>query len=158
MVARRLQGAADRKAMVRELRRGILDAVPALKQAVRDSADEFLPDTYAAELVPSLKFTTATSTAGDQVTVRLTVTARGPGGSPRHIGAIEDGDLRHPVFGRTRGIKRHAKHKATSKANPWVVQRVTPGVVTEPMGRGRPAVRKQIEAAVDRVLDQISGG
>lgn len=157
VVARRLRTAADRKDLVRELRKGILDAVPALKDAVRGQAVGYLPDRYARELVPSLRMTTATSVAGDQVTVRLSVTAKGKGGSARQLGDIEGGALRHPVFGRTRPLKRHARHKATSKSNPWVTQKVRPGFVTEPMLAARPQVRREIEEAVDRVLDKITG-
>lgn len=157
-VARKLRTAADSKALVREMRKGILDAVPALKDAVRERAADYLPDRYAAELVPSLRMTTVTTTSGDQVTVRLTVRARGKGGHPRQVGDVEDGLLRHPVWGRTRALRRHAVHRSTSKPNPWVAQRVRPGFVTEPMGDKQPAVRRQIEAAVDRVLDKITEG
>ncbi len=157
VVARRLRLAADRKELTRELRKGILDAVPALKDAVRQDAPDYLPNAYAAELVPSLRMTTATTTSGDQVTVRISVTAKGHGGNPRQVGDLEDGDLRHPVFGRTRALKRHAKHKATSRANPWVNQRVKAGFVSKPMLGKQPAVRREIEQAVDRVLDKITG-
>lgn len=157
VVARRLRTAADRKDLVRELRKGILDAVPALKDAVRDQAAGYLPDRYARELVPSLRMTTATSVAGDQVTVRLSVTAKGQGGNARQVGDIEGGALRHPVFGRTRPLKRHAKYKATSKSNPWVTQKVRSGFVTGPMLAAQPEVRREIEAAVDRVLNKITG-
>ncbi|OKI47308.1 hypothetical protein [Micromonospora sp. CB01531] len=158
VVARRLKQAADRKELTRELRKGILKAVPDLKNAVREDAAAYLPDAYAEELVPALRMTTSSSFNGDQVTVRITVTAVGKGGNARHVGALEDGDLRHPVFGRSRALKRHAVHKATSKANPWVRQQVKPGFVSKSMNAGQPAVRREIEAAVDRVLDKIARG
>ncbi|MFG3702381.1 hypothetical protein ACGF5C_31540 [Micromonospora sp. NPDC047620] len=157
LVARRLKGAADRKDLVRELRKGILDAVPALKDAVRTDAPAYLPDRYAAELVPSLRMTTSTSTGGSQVTVTIHVSAKGAKGNARQVGDVEAGRLKHPVFGRTRALKRHALHRATSQLNPWVTQAVKPGFVTEPMSEGRPAVRREIEAAVDRVLNKITG-
>lgn len=157
VVARRLRTAADRKDLVRELRKAILDAVPALKDAVREGAPAYLPDAYAAELVPSLRMTTATTTSGDQVTVRISTTAKGAKGNPRQVGDLEAGRVKHPVFGRTRPLRRHAKHKATSQLNPWVTQTVKPRFVTEPMAAKKPAVRKEIEAAVDRVLDKITG-
>ncbi|MCX4474811.1 hypothetical protein OOK41_31620 [Micromonospora sp. NBC_01655] len=158
VVARRLRTAAERKDLVKELRKGILDAVPALKAAVRADAAAYLPDRYARELVPSMRMTTATTTTGDQVTVRITTTAKGAGGNPRQVAGLEGGRLKHPVFGRSRPLKRHAKHRATSRANPWVTQAVKPKFVTEPMTAARPAVRAEIEAAVDRVLDQITRG
>ncbi len=157
VVARRLRLAADRKDLTRELRKGILDAVPALKDAVRKDAAAYLPDAYAAELVPSLRMTTSSRLSGDQVTVTIAVTANGRGGNPRQVATAEAGRLKHPVFGRTRALKRHALHKATSQKNPWVNQRVKPGFVTKPMLGQQPAVRREIEAAVDRVLDKITG-
>jgi hypothetical protein len=158
VVARRLRDTANRKELVAELRKGILAATPDLKDAVRDHAADFLPDAYAAELVPSLRMRTNTSVSGLAVTVTLTVTATGRGGNPRQVGDLEDGDLRHPVFGRTRALKRHAVHRATSRLNPWVKQRVRPGFVSEPMTKAAPAVRRQIEDAVDRVLKKITQG
>jgi hypothetical protein len=158
VVARRLRTAADRKDLVRELRKGILDAVPALKDAVRADAPDYLPDRYAAELVPTLRMTTTTTTSGDQVTVRISTTAKGAGGNPRQVGDLEAGRLKHPVYGRTRALKRHAVHRATSRLNPWVTQAVTPKFVTGPMEAGRADVRREIEAAVDRVLDKIAKG
>lgn len=157
VVARRLRNAADRKDLTRELRQAILDATPALKDAVRTDAAAYLPDAYAAELVPSLRMTTSSSLSGDQVTVTLAVTATGRGGNPRQVATAEAGRIKHPVFGRTRALKRHAVHEATSKANPWVAQAVKPGFVTKPMLGKQPAVRREIEAAVDRVLDKITG-
>lgn len=158
VVARRLRTAADRKDLTRELRKAILDAVPELKDAVRADAPDYLPDRYAGELVPSLRMTTSSTMTGDQVTVRISVTAKGKGGNARQVGDLEGGNLRHPVFGRTRALRRHAKHKATSQVNPWVSQDVRAGFVSKPMLAGRPAVRKEIEAAVDRVLDKIARG
>jgi len=158
VVARRLRTAADRKDLTRELRKGILDAVPALKDAVREAAPGYLPDRYVTELLPSLRMTTSTTTTGDQVTVRISATAKGQGGNARQVGDLEAGVLRHPVYGRTRALKRHALHRATSMKNPWVVQAVKSGFVTEPMTGAAPAVRAEIEAAVDRVLNKISGG
>lgn len=157
-VARRLKGAADRKDLVKEMRKGITSAVPALREAVRESAPEHLPDRYAAELVPSLRFRTNTAVSGSTVRVTVAVTATGRGGNARQVGDLEDGDLRHPVFGRTRALKRHAVHRATSMPNPWVNQRVKPRFVAEPMTEKAPAVRQQIEAAVDRVLAKLTGG
>lgn len=141
-VARKLKGAADRKELVKEMRTGILKAVPALREAVKAQAADYLPDKYAAELAPSLRFRTTTKTGGSTVTVAQTVTASGRGGSARHVGDLEDGDLRHPVFYR----------------RAWVNQRVKPRFVAEPMTEKAPAVRKEIEAAVDRVLTKLTGG
>lgn len=156
-VTRRLRTAADRKDLTRELRRGILDSVPALKDAVREDSAGYLPDRYAAELVPALKMSTASTLTGDQVTVRITVTASGAKGNSRQVATLEAGRLKHPVFGRTRPLKRHWRYRATSMKNPWVTQAVTPGFVSRPMLAGRPAVRREIEAAVDRVLNKIAG-
>ncbi|MCX4468722.1 hypothetical protein OOK41_00050 [Micromonospora sp. NBC_01655] len=65
-----------------ELRKGILDAVPALKAAVRADAAAYLPDRYARELVPSMRMTTATTTTGDQVTGTDALAAKGCGVTP----------------------------------------------------------------------------
>lgn len=157
-VAQKLRTAADRKELTRDLRAGILEAVPELKDAVREDAADFLPDAYAEELAAALQFRTNTTTTGDQVTVRITATAKGRGGNARAVGDVEAGTVRHPVHGRTRALKRHAQHRATSMKNPWVAQRVKPGFVTEPMTKRRLVVRKKIEQHVDQLLERIARG
>lgn len=158
VVARQLRTAANRNDLLTEMRKGITKATPVLRDAVKERADEFLPNRYAAELVGSMRVTTVTRTTGDQVTVTMTVTAKGHGGNARKVGEVEKGRLRHPVYGRDRKLRRHWVHKATSSVNPWVEQHVKPGFVAKPMADKAPDVRKEIEAAVDRVLEKITEG
>lgn len=68
----------------------------------------------------------------------------------RDIVAINAGRLRHPVYGRFRRLKDGSR-----QANPWVEQRIRPGLVDEPARRAMPRAVKKIEDAVTRVVQQI---
>lgn len=68
----------------------------------------------------------------------------------RDIRRINEGILRHPVYGRTRRLK-----DGSLMVNPWVTQRIRPGLVSEPAKRAMPRALKHIEDAVARVVKQI---
>jgi hypothetical protein len=72
---------------------------------------------------------------------------------------MDRGELRHPVFGRSRRLKlRSALRKrlgAGRSVNPWVEQRIKPGLVVEPAMRAMPAAVQKLDEAVHRVTEKI---
>lgn len=87
--------------------------------------------------------------AGRRITVVFY--ARGKSGAmSRDIRAMNAGRLRHPVYGRFRRLKDGSR-----QANPWVEQRIRPGLVDEPARRAMPRAVRKIEDAVSRVTQQI---
>lgn len=116
-----------------------------------------MPSGYAPVLARSLRF--RTQVRASHSTARVLFRVYGDGRrEQRDVAALNKGTLRHPVFGRTRPLKRHAKHRATSKANPWVPQKVRKGFVDRPADRLTPEVARQMQAVVDWVGDQIARG
>jgi len=153
--ARRLH-AAGHKVQADKLDRAVRRAAKHIEDAVRAHADEYLPDNYARVFTATMVFRTEVrKTRGARATLRLRVPSER--GTDRQIKALEAGELRHPVFGRTRRLKYHAKWRATTYRNPWVKQRIRPHFYTEPATATKPKVTAEIEQAMHEVAEFIEG-
>lgn len=153
--AQRLRNAGH-KVQADKLEAAVRRAAKHVEDAVREHVDEYLPDNYARVFTATMTFRTEIrKSRGARATLRLRVpSARG---TDRQIQALEHGTLRHPVFGRTRRIRYHAKWKATTYANPWVEQHIRPHFYTEPATATRPKVTGEIRQAMREVADYIEG-
>jgi hypothetical protein len=143
--------AAGQKGLKRELDKASRQAGQVIAKEVKDHTKDYIPANFER------RFDTAFETevqvrliAGRRITIVFY--ARGKTVN-RDIRAMNAGNLRHPVFGRNRRLKSGAL-----QANPWVLQRIRPGLVDEPAERAVPAARKKIEDAIDRVSQQIEKG
>lgn len=128
------------------LRREVVDALmeipEILRPAVIGQAALTLPATYAAIYAASLRVTALPSPAGwAAVRVRGSGRSRAKG---RDLRAVEDGRLRHPVFGRAREA--------------WSTTAVSPGLWSRAAAAREGAVVDRVERAVDRAADQIERG
>ena len=98
-LAQRLKDAGE-KGLRRELTNAIRDAVKPLKTDILDSGnlDEHMPNNYVPALLRDLKVTTF-SRAGLDAGVSVRAEARTPRGNYRQVVQLEEGRIRHPVFG-----------------------------------------------------------
>lgn len=136
---------------------GMVIAARPLEPAVRAAAQSRMPSGYASTLSKSLKF--RTTIRSFKYVARVTWRVHGDGQSERRdVPALNRGILRHPVYGRTRRLKHHARHKATSLANPWVAQRVRPGFVDDPLRELGQNVAKEMDKVVDQVAAKLTRG
>lgn len=141
-----------------EMRRTLSKADRPLEVAVRAGVGEYLPTRYARILAKATKVTTRLKTTGSDVSVRLQVGAKGKV-YPRHIAKYDNpGILRHPVFGRTRPLKNHAKLKAVTYTNPWVAQNVRPGFVSDHFDALRGQLRRDLIQAMHHIAEKITKG
>jgi hypothetical protein len=129
-IQRQLKAAGD-KIVTREFNKGFNRSARHLTDNVKKSAPKYLPDRYAAELVPSLKVAVR-KRGGKNPSVRLVTKAKTRRGKPRELGTLNAGQLRHPTWG----------------TSPWVGQKVKAGFHDQPMKAGAPAVRKELERAI----------
>jgi hypothetical protein len=134
---RRLHEAAD-VGLVDELRIAISRFEPEAKSAVRVSALATLPrrgglGRVVAEVPMSTRWQL------EQNAVGFTLTAM----SGHDIAAMDQGRLRHPLF----GVRSH-----------WFSQVVPPGWWSRPTEALEPAVRDAVESAVDRTRDRVVNG
>lgn len=126
---------AGRLDMRKELHTALRKAPRRLIPETRREARERLPRRGGlAELVAKAPQRVKVTT-GRNPGVRIT--AGKPGSGAR---AAERGRLRHPVFGNRRV---------------WVTQEVTPGWFSEPLQKGAPAVRRDLEHALEVVAERI---
>lgn len=148
---------AANKDSKRELDRGSRAAAKTIVEAVREDPKPYIPQGFEQEFIASLQHRASVRLLQHR-TIEAVFWAMGRGGHRRKIDVMDAGILRHPVFARTRRLKRHWIHKATSMLNEWVDQPIRPGVITEP-GRAAlvPASRK-LDDAVSRLVEKINRG
>jgi hypothetical protein len=141
VLARRLKVAGD-KELRKELYRGIARAVKPLTLSVRASIGQYVPARYAAQLSTSLRVGTSKQSGRDPG-VRLRATAKTPRGKPRNLTKLNQGVLRHPLYGN----RRH-----------WYNQPVRPGFWDTELQQGAPKVRTELVEAIQTVARKIEAG
>ena len=125
-----------RRQVIAGIKRAADGPVPA---AIRAGLKPHLPNRYAEVLNKDLRITTTVRTGAADPGVIVTGT---PIVHQRRLNTINAGNLRHPVFAE-RGTPRRGWH--------WVNQGVRPEWFTGPASDEAPAVREEIEAALDEV-------
>lgn len=128
--------AAGQKGLGQEMAKALNTAATPLQASVREESARTLPRGYAPVFSESLRFRTALRTAARTASLRLTTYADGKR-QRRDIRAINQGLVRHPLFGRrTR----------------WYVTRVQPGF----FDRGTRDAADQAEKKMLTVLDDFA--
>lgn len=102
---------------------------------------------YAGVFSKSLRFRTQQRTATRTASYILKTYADGTK-ERRDIVRLEDGQLRHPVYGRSRPSRR----KGERHGNPWAVTRVRGGFHK----RGTDRAADEAERELSRVLDEFA--
>lgn len=123
-----------------ELNRTMKDAAEPMTAAVLRHLSGYLPDRYAGVLHKTLTVRVSRSTKGDAAGLKLVGAAKGVK-KKRHIRVINDGTLRHPVYGNPEA---------------WVDQPVKPGFWTEPLTLSRDIPAKQIRRAVQDTIRKVT--
>lgn len=141
-VRRQLRQLGD-KDLSRQMSRALTRAAKPVKPAVQKSAQQLLPSGYGPLMSKSLRARTQARERRGAASVTITVSAAGQREN-RDVRRINAGVLRHPVFGRRR--------------KPWIAQPVRRGFVDRPVDRLAPEVAREMQAVVDWVADQITGG
>ena len=113
-----------RKSLARQMGSGLTKALEPVKVSIAREADEVMPESggYQATFSRALAFRMSRRNAGTSATVILLVHADGTK-QRRDIRALNRGFLRHPVYGRTRRIRRGPK-AGTALLNPWSVTKI----------------------------------
>lgn len=123
----------------RELNTQLRQAAEPMIDVVKLHLSDYLPDAYAKVLRTSLTVRVSRSTKGDAAGLKLVGVAKGVK-KKRRIKVINDGTLRHPVYG-----------------NPevWVDQPVRPGFWSTPLDSARAIPAKQIRRAVQNTIRKL---
>lgn len=145
-VAGRLRAAGE-TGLRRELVKAIRDAAAPIPGAIRAGLPARLPDRYAGVLNADLKLGVSVRAAAGDPGVSVWAEPAGRTARTRRLHRLESGVLWHPVFAE--GPRRSWE---------WAQQAVTPGWFSGPAEDAAPRVRAAIDAALDRVKDQIWRG
>lgn len=140
--------AEGRKDLSRELSAALRKASEPVQREIRASAAQTMPRSggYNAAFDSSLRFGQARRTGGSQARLELKTYADGQS-ERRDIKALERGDLRHPVYGRSRPGRR----KGERVANPWTVTSIRAGF----WKRGTDGAMDEVQKEVGKVADDF---
>jgi hypothetical protein len=108
------------KGLGRQMAKAVNEAIEPVKKAIAASAEETMPSGYKETLTASLRHRKSQRTAARQASLRLTTYGDGTK-ERRDLPRLNKGELRHPVFGRSRTTRRGRR------PNPWSVTSIKAG-------------------------------
>lgn len=140
---------AGRRDLGRKLDKGIRGAAKVIERHVRRSTDDYMPKGYERTFAGALKAKHEVRLLrGRRVSISFFATGKR---RQRDLEAMEQGRLRHPVFGRTRRLRGGGR-----MANPWVTQRIRPRVIEEPAMRAQPEAVRTLDKAVSELTAALN--
>lgn len=143
--------AADRN-LGGDIRDGFRASLGPLDRAMRASALAKMPSGYGPTLAGALVVKGDVRASGRSATATIRVSATSAGGHGRDVGALNDGLLKHPVWGRVRRTRRRGW-----VLRPWVAQPVPPRFGDDAVDEAAPAVDREMAAVLDRIESRLAG-
>lgn len=141
----------------KDLQRGLSAAAKPLRPAIQAEAAATLPKGGGYNAVMSKSVRARNTVRSDRLSALITVTIYSAGKKERRdIVRVDAGVLRHPVYGRSRRLRRGPR-AGTSIRNPWSVTSVPPGFASRPIERLGPAVSKAGREVVDDLMRKLKG-
>lgn len=142
-----------RKDLAKEMSKALSNAVEPVRKSIRASADQTMPRAggYGAVFDKSLRFRMARRNRANEASLDLATYADGTS-ERRDIDALEKGNLRHPVFGRSRAGKR----KGERVANPWAVTSIRSGFWKRGTDGAMDEAQKQLETVIDKLAERLA--
>lgn len=115
------------KDLSREMERALARSTEPVRVSIKAEAEQTMPTRggYKALFSKSLRWRT-TKRAGSQTASYILRTYADGTKERRDVRRLELGQLRHPVFGRSRRLKRGPK-AGSIYTNPWAVTQIRPG-------------------------------
>lgn len=124
----------------REMTKRLKSATEPLKTAIQAEIPKTIPSGYAPVLSRSMKYRVSSKTAKQSSAIRYIVFSQGKG-DRRDVPALNQGQLRHPVFGRRRQA--------------WVSQKVRAGFADKPLDRLVPEIRREMSNVLNDVAERL---
>mgnify|MGYP000928117852 CR=1 FL=1 len=149
-LAKQIRATGD-KGLGREMARALNEAIEPVKTAIGASAERTMPSGYAPVLTASLRHRRAQRTAARQASLRLTTIGEGVK-EQRDLVRLNKGELRHPVFGRSRKTKRGRRK------NPWATTKIQPGFHDAGVKNAGPEAEKRLGKVLDNFADRLAKG
>ena len=134
----------DSRQVLKAMRKGIREPVPAIRRAIRDRATSTLPRRGGLNRwVAGIRVNASIKLGSRAITMKLKG-GRNSVGSRSDINAIDRGRVRAPSWGR-------------KGPGQWHTQSVSPGFFKRPAADHADQVNEAIDGAVDSALDQLRG-
>lgn len=152
-VAARMR-AEGRKDLTREMGEALSKATDPIRESIRASASEVMPREggYQAAFDKSLRFKRTTRDGGTESSLILYTYADGTS-ERRDIRALDKGNLRHPVWGRSRPGPR----KGERVANPWAVTSIRAGFFKRGTDGAMDEVQKNLQKVINTYAQALTG-
>jgi hypothetical protein len=141
--------AEGRRNLAREMGNALSKAADPVKVSIRAEAERTMPKHggYAGLFSKSLRFRLERRNGQQQATAQLITYADGTK-QRRDIVALNRGNLRHPVYGRSRRLTA-GPNAGNQKANPWAVTSIRAGFHKRGTDHAIEEAQKQLGKVVD---------
>jgi hypothetical protein len=128
-------------------------ATKPLETEVRAEAARVMPGRggYRDVFVPALRFATSVRAAAREAAVRFKTFADGKG-ERRDVPRLEKGELRHPVFGRSRTVRGRGRIP-----NPWSTTSIRSGFHSRGTQRAADLAEREMTTVLDEIIDDLKG-
>lgn len=155
-IADQIRATGDR-GLGREMATALQRAAEPVKNATREEYASGLPSEggYAATFTKSMRWRTTTRAQARTASFRLLLFSDGSH-ERRDIGALEGGRLRHPVYGRSRRIKRGPR-AGTAQGNPWAVTTIKGGYFRRGTNRAADDAEREMGKVLDDFTQRLAG-
>lgn len=141
----------------KDLSKGLRKAVKPLRPAIQTEAAARLPKGGGYGAVMSKSVRARTTVREDRLRALISVTIYSAGKKERRdIVKIDRGELRHPVFGRSRRLRRGVR-AGTYIRNPWTATTVPPRFVSDPIDDVGPRVSVAGREVVAALIKKLRG-
>ncbi len=152
-VAKAVRATGD-KGLGREMSRALARTTVPIQTEIDAEAAKVMPvrGGYQAVLSKSLHHKTSQRTGSRSATVRLITYADGTG-ERRDVERLEKGELRHPVFGRSRTVRGRGR-----VPNPWAVTRIRSGFHQRGTDSAADEATKQLGDVLDDFAARLAKG
>lgn len=152
-VAKAIRATGD-KGLGREMARALAKTTQPLQRDIAAEAAKAMPvgGGYQPLLSKSLRHKASQRTGSRTATMRLITYADGTG-ERRDVEALEAGNLRHPVFGRSRTVRGRGR-----VPNPWAVTAVKAGFHRRGTGSAGDEAEKQLGVVLDDFAARLAKG
>ncbi len=147
-LAAALRDAGHRKLAAR-LDRGVHKAAKVIEDRVHKNTDRYMPKGFERTFATALTSKRTVSMVRGR-SIAITFTAKGQK-DLRKLTDMEQGRLRHPVHGRYRRLKDGGRMR-----NPWVTQKIRPGVISEPARQATPDAVKALNNEVAELTRELN--
>lgn len=152
-IAKSIRATGD-KGLGRQMTRALAKAVQPIQREIDVEAARVMPvrGGYQALLAKSLRHRMSQRTGSRNASVRLLTFADGTQ-ERRDVERLNKGELRHPVFGRSRTVRSRGR-----VPNPWTVTKIRPGFHERgTKDAGDEAVR-ELGAVLDDFAERLAKG